>query len=109
MTTNLLANIPTPAGAGHVGEWIDLDTPTPFRFFEGSRRLVERPDRGNADVWIIGVQHADGAARDIDVVLRMPYHDESLTVVQARQLAAALLAAADEADEMNGIERSTVS
>jgi hypothetical protein len=41
-TANPYPSIPFPAGALLVDGWIDTDTPTPFWFFEGSRRIVER-------------------------------------------------------------------
>ena len=43
-TTNPRTNAPQPAGAVSIDDWLDLDTPVLFRFFEGSRRLVDRPD-----------------------------------------------------------------
>jgi hypothetical protein len=93
-TIDPYASIPFPAGAVKVDEWVDLTTQTLFRFFKGSRRLVERPDREDVDVWIVGLQYTDGTiARDIVV-----HVDESLTVAQGRGLAAALLEAADEVD-----------
>jgi hypothetical protein len=44
-TTTDLANIPLPAGAVRVHDWDDTQTPTAFRCFVGSSRIVDRPHR----------------------------------------------------------------
>jgi hypothetical protein len=98
-----------PSGAVKVEEWVDLETDTSFRFFAGSRWIVDRHDRNrDIKVQIAGVQRPDGSvARDI--VAHLPAADESLTVAHACQLAAALLNAADGAEQMDGYDQITVS
>ena len=56
-------------------------------------------------VLIDGTQRADG--RVIERLISVD--DDDLTVEQARQLAAALTAAADEVEQMNGYDRIEVT
>jgi hypothetical protein len=97
MTTNTFPNLPVPAGAAHVYDWDKGGT----RYFTGtSRRVVERGDRGRDTIVAIdGTQFSDG---QIERVISVD--GENLTVEQARRFAAALTAAADEMDEMNGYD-----
>ena len=107
-TTDNLANVPFPAGATQVHDWYDPDgrigEPAPVEFrpdvrrsFQGSSWVVERPDQDrDVHVLIDGEQLADGRVAERVITL----DDDSLTPQLARQLAAALIAAADEADQM---------
>lgn len=103
---------PIPAAAIKAWDWEPpqrTGMPDATRYFIGTARSVESGERGhrdNAEVQIEGVQHSDGR---VERAIRVSRVGDELTITQARQLAAALLAAADEADEMNGLDRSTVS
>ena len=98
-TTNPYPNIPRPAGAKLVDDWYDVDTSEPARYFRGSCWIIQRTD-GFADYFCVqvdGTQQHDGTATR-QVVL----DDIDLTADQARQLAQAVLEAADELDQWAG-------
>jgi hypothetical protein len=98
-TTETLANVPLPAGAVRVDDWYDTGTAEPGRYFVGSSWVVERNNHHNRDTDIMilvdGTQYCDGRVERIISV-----DDDDLTISQARELAAALVAAADEAEQM---------
>lgn len=110
MTTNQLANVPLPAGAVRIvgGGWEHLDiTGLPVRYFDGTPRGVELDERhDDIEVLIAGTQYADGRVQREIMLYTLDTADGQsltdligpLTLAQARQLAAALTAAADEAD-----------
>lgn len=92
MTTNTSAPapLPAPADAQHVAEWIHEQGLT-GRWFRGTTRTV-----AGARVIVNGWQQSDGAiSRCIGVTA-----DIELTPAAARKLAAALLDAADELDQL---------
>jgi hypothetical protein len=107
MTATPHRQFPDPAGATVVGDFEDLQTDTPFRYFEGARRTIGRPHRDDVEVYISGVQHRDGSITR-DVVVHELHHDHPLTVEQARQLAAALAEVVAEAEQMNGYDKGAV-
>jgi hypothetical protein len=83
--------------------------PDPTRYFIGTARSVEAGERGyrdNAEVQIEGVQHSDGR---VERAIRVGKVGGELPIAQSRQLAAALIAAADQADEMAGYDQITAS
>jgi len=100
-----LGCIPPPAGAVVVSDWYDdnepMNAPPPTvaksgvnRYFRGSSWVIERDNREtDMCLTVDGIQRHDGSA-DRYVVL----DDDAMTPGQARQLAAALLMAADEID-----------
>jgi hypothetical protein len=102
-TTTDLANVPHPAGATHVADWYDMQFGIDHvsRYFTGSSRVVERNDQArDVIVQIDGTQGADG-----DATRRILIFDGNTEVLQlsgdhARQLARALIAAADEIEQM---------
>ncbi|MGV0719007.1 hypothetical protein ABQE93_26765 [Mycolicibacterium sp. XJ662] len=114
-TTPTAANIQMPAGAVSVDSWYHPDQrigdpplnggePGSLRHFTGSSWAVEYGNGGSVSVLINGEQHADGR-----IERNIAIDDDSFSVGQARQLAAALAAAADEVEQMNnheGIEAS---
>jgi hypothetical protein len=102
-TANPLHQFPIPAGAVLVDGWNDTRTPTAFRFFEGSRRVVDRPHDTDIDVYISGSQHHDGSVSR-EIVVHELNADHPLTIKQARQLAAALTELVAEAETMAGYE-----
>ena len=110
-TTANLANVPHPAGAVQVHDWMgprigeEPDGSTDCaRYFLGGSWVVER-NSSDTDICIEvdGIQHGDGRVERVVVV-----DGDVLTVDQARQLAAALIAAADEVETMNGYDMATV-
>ena len=95
----LFAHLPAPAGALNVSAL----------FLEGMRCWsgARRDAAGGNWAGIVGAQYADGRVkREIVVHLR---NADALTPQQARELAAALIAAADEADEMASHDQITAS
>jgi hypothetical protein len=98
-TPNHLAHVPEPAGAVNVDEWTVDRSGAPTRWFWGRRRSVDVnvDNPVTVGVGIVGEQHADGASVRWIVVTA----DELLDLPAARQLARALIAAADEADQHN--------
>lgn len=87
-------DMPLPPGAMYVDDWYDIDSPEPARYFRGSSWLIKRDNR-NTDMCLLvdGSQYVDGRVNRFVVL-----DDDAMTVAQARQLAAALVAAADEID-----------
>lgn len=111
-TTNPLANIPTPAGAVRLKDWelgrTSADgTPNVYRGFTGTPRTVDCPERDrDVAVGVTGLQRMDGNIRREVCVTEID--GPPLTPATARQLGAALIAAADEAEKMAGYDEITV-
>jgi hypothetical protein len=112
-TNDSLANVPHPAGAVKVCDWDDLQAGTEHatRYFRGSSRLIERDGDIDKDITveIYGTQSVAG-----DVVRRiMAIVDDrdavDLRSSDARQLGRALIALADEAEQMNGYDKIEVT
>jgi hypothetical protein len=104
-TENPFPNVPMPPGAVQVDDWCD-STNSATRYFEGPQREVEWPpsagDRpGKAiQVFVAGIQYADGRI-DPDLVVHQLHSDYPLKDAgAARQLARAIMAAADEFDRL---------
>jgi hypothetical protein len=99
---NPFPNVPLPAGAHLVEDWVDVGTDSPSRYFEGLHRVVERgaPDPGEPiHVYIAGAQTPDGRLEPIEIVVHQLHADEPImSAATARQLARALIAAADGFD-----------
>jgi hypothetical protein len=55
-----------------------------------------------------GIQHADGRV-ERQIAVSPLHEDHPLTIEQARQFARALIAAADEIDQMSEYDKLTVS
>ncbi len=105
--TNPYPHLPFPAGAIKA-RWEDPGTPNAYRYFEGRRWVVDRrDDRASSEeieVYVAGTQAPDvTVARE--VVVHELHADDAITPTQARQLARALIAAADEVDELTGLTR----
>jgi hypothetical protein len=106
-TTDPHTELPLPAGAVEVYDWDDFQTPTPFRYFVGSSRVVDRPGHGeDIEIRIDGTQHHDGSVTR-DIVVHQLHADEPITIKQARRLAAALTELVDEAETMAGYDEIT--
>lgn len=95
-------HIPTPVGVRHVGHWEDDGTGRWSRGFDSCKEWVIRipgamKGSDRADVDIAGSQYEDGTITWQIYV----YADSAVyNADQARQLAAALLEAADELDQL---------
>jgi hypothetical protein len=89
--------IPLPAGVVLVDDW-QADDPQPYRVVMGADRGIDGHD---LRVRPSAIQFADGRIDDGHIE-RLAIHvddcDRTLTAAQARELAAVLLAAADEVD-----------
>jgi hypothetical protein len=98
--TNPFPQVPYPGGAVKADPWEDLSS-SPFRYFEGSRWVVDRredlPSSRDIDVYIAGIQAPDGTI-EREVVVNQCHADDPMTPRQARQLARALIAAVAEVD-----------
>ncbi|MCV7219854.1 hypothetical protein [Mycolicibacterium elephantis] len=103
-TTSTAHGLPFPAGAVRVEPWYHPDKPFggesngepgSRRFFVGREWTVQRDDEGDVRVSVDGEQTAEGTVERFIVVDGDPF-----TPGQARDLADALRAAADEADLM---------
>jgi hypothetical protein len=97
MTTT--PNLPVPPGAT-ADDWSDLTDS-----IDGgvARALTwSRHDTNKIGVAVDGWQHADGT---IDRAVSQYDADKELTAADARQLAAALLDAADDVEKMNGYDQ----
>jgi hypothetical protein len=90
-----------PAGATYVADWYDMQFGIDHvrRYFSGSSRVVER-DGNDMSVEIYGTQGPDGDVTRHIMVVDGNTEAVELTSTHARQLGRALLAAADEADQM---------
>ena len=98
MTTTTPQDVPIPAGSVLVHDWDDRDTTTPTRYFVGSSWEIKRADR-SMRVLIDGTRHASGHVERV-----ISLDDDNLTLEQARQLAAALSNAVDDAELMGSYD-----
>jgi hypothetical protein len=104
-TANPYPNVPFPAGAVEVYDWDEYDIDHTGRYFRGFTRVVERDTDNDISVLVDGTQRTDGrSVRVITVVDGDTEAIPSLTPGLARQIAAALVAAADEVESSIEIE-----
>ncbi|MGV0684357.1 hypothetical protein [Mycolicibacterium thermoresistibile] len=83
-----------PDGAVAVYDWEDIDRPDPRRYFRGKSWEIPYSNKGETIlVQVDGIQRGDGTVERV-IVLE---HNE-LTAAEAREVAAALNAAADEVE-----------
>ncbi|MEZ0363392.1 hypothetical protein ACAG26_06760 [Mycobacterium sp. pUA109] len=98
MTTPTIPNVPLPPGAVHADDWQPYEPP--YRIVTGPTRVI-----GSYGVWAAAAQFADGSIDDGSQVEHPTVHvtltggRDDLTTAEARQLARALIAAADQFDE----------
>ncbi len=102
----MIGDVAEPAGADVVYGWHDADTASAARYFEGAHRAIERRTDRNQDddieVYVAGLQRPDGVV-EREIVVHQLHADYPITAGQARQLARALMAAADELDRMTEV------
>lgn len=100
-TANPHRDVPPPAGAVKVDdEWQQIG-PDTYRYFEGLSWVVEADgEQAPVGVLIAGLQYGDGSV-ERQIALWRDFHvANAVTSRQARHLARALIAAADQLDEL---------
>lgn len=95
--TNPYPNLSAPAGAVFVSEWEDITTDDPYRFVQGPRAIIDTDRSGDVVVWWGGLQRPDGTVT-YEVCVSQLHPDKPLTVAEARQVARAVMNAADAAE-----------
>jgi len=105
VTTTNYADIPAPADATKVTEWDRIFAVNVLhRFFYGTQR------GGRVRVGINGYQNPDGSVRERWITVTVvPDLSNGLDAGAARDLARALIAAADELDELGAGKGGTGS
>jgi hypothetical protein len=95
----IMGNVAAPVGALTVDEWSDGLTPHAYRTFCGSTREVPVRYIGNevVQVTVQGTQKADGSVDEHGIRIDGGPYD-LISADEARGIAAALIAAADEVD-----------
>jgi hypothetical protein len=93
-TTHCSPSVPLPSGVAAAGSW-QLNDPLPYRVVLGEDRGITDH---NVVVHTVAVQFADGRIEDGRIKAATVYSGRGLTSAQARELAAALLEAADQLD-----------
>ena len=97
----MFADLAPPADAvGDIDDWMDADD------WVYARMFTSWADPGG-EVSILGIQFSDGRPVERDII--NTGGDGPMTGEQARQLAAALIAAADEAERMERYDGITIS
>ena len=85
-----------PTGAAVFQDWDDLTTDDPYRYFHGPRAIIPTPTVDVA-VWWGGIQRPDGSI-EREVCVSELHPDKSLPVGEARQIARAMMSAADSVE-----------
>ena len=91
-------DVPLPTGVASAGGWQPND-PLPYRVVLGEDRGVTDH---NVVVHTVAIQFADGRIADARIKAATVYSGRGLSSTQARELAAALLEAADQLDGWTG-------
>ena len=111
INTDNPANVPLPAGCVRVYDWDPPEVtgyPTASRYFVGTSRVVEvEQHEEDITVTVDGMQWSDGRV-ERSILVDQTHPDDPLTPQQARELAAALVGAADEFEQMAGYDRIEV-
>jgi hypothetical protein len=104
-TENPFPNVPMPPGAVQVDDWCD-STDSATRYFEGRTIEVDWPPSSRChpgkaiQVFVAGIQYADGRIDPKFVVHQLHSNYLLKDAGAARQLARAIMAAADEFDRL---------
>jgi hypothetical protein len=108
----ILAVPPLPAGAVKVFDWEHPNftgLPEPVRYFDGTRRVVERGGRRNdIEIVVEGTQYWDGRVERA-IRVRDVHGDHELTIERARELSSKLDDAVEEAWQMANYDAPTPS
>ena len=91
-------DVPLPTGVAAAGGW-QPDGPLPYRVVLGEDHGVTDH---NVVVHTVAIQFADGRIADARIKAATVYSGRGLSSTQARELAAALLEAADQLDGWTG-------
>jgi hypothetical protein len=90
-----------PAGFSADDDWVTRDEPRPWRLIWGPEHVI---DADAVEVRLSGMQYADGTiGTDVDdgpAIHVNVCRDWGISVKHAREVAAAILAAADEAERL---------
>lgn len=105
MTTTSPHDLFVPPGFS-ADDWQD-DVPLPNRILLGEIRAIDGIEVDLVSVQVTAIQYSDGRIDDGSV--HEPPHvylrDDALSTAPARKLAPALIAAADEVEQMNGYDK----
>jgi hypothetical protein len=102
-TATPVSDVPAPDGAVTVGDWQNVDTPAAERYCEGKNWTIGADGNHSAISVVIGmVQTASGTVKREIALERDFRQDDAFNGRQARQLARALIVAADELDRLDG-------
>ena len=71
------------------------------RYFATPSTVIECSQVNTVEVFAAGWQLANGAVNGLEVVVTELHHDHPITAAQARQIASALIAAADAAENLS--------
>jgi hypothetical protein len=84
-------------------EWQDPGTPTAFRYFEGSRWVVDRPTTSLPlrTSWCASAARRTYGAVEREIVVDELHPDDAITAWQARRFVRALMALIDKIDVLN--------
>ncbi|BCI89368.1 hypothetical protein PJK45_20610 [Mycobacterium kansasii] len=97
--TTTTPDVPLPPGAVFANLWEDATTDRPYRRITSEVRSIE--GNTNVLVWVEAIQYGDGSLDQSAIdrpSVQIEANQEALSSRQARELAAALLTAADELD-----------
>jgi hypothetical protein len=96
--TTTIPDVPVPPGA-RPDDWQD-DSPLPYRVLLGDVRSIDGLHVDVANVQVTAIQFSDGRVDDGSVhePPHVYFRDDALSTAQARELAAALIEAADTVD-----------
>jgi hypothetical protein len=108
---DVYGTVPWPTGAVKVRDWHDVGTSAAGRAFDGLSWVIEGDGWHKDDirVRIQGIQSPTGDVRERVISAGEVHPDTPITAAQARQLAQALIAAADEYDRVSDIEGTVES
>jgi hypothetical protein len=97
----MIGPVPLPGGTESSNPWEEHD-PSPYRVIWGRRRAVHSRDDDEVIIQTSAIQFSDGGVDDGTVAESPAVHINNcaLTSWQARELAAALIEGADEADRL---------
>jgi hypothetical protein len=108
-TTTDLNRVPKPPGATFITEWTDRQCELPYRLFRVSARTIDASVGGwpwseDVSVNVGGIQYADAGLR-FEITVHQLHGDVPIGPAQACQLARALIAAAEEINDLSGVGR----
>jgi hypothetical protein len=97
-TPSFNPDVPIPAGFSADGDWADTQTPRPWRTIWGAERKID-----DAHIRLSALQYVDGVIdtdSDGPAIHVHVMREWGISTTHAREVAAAILVAADEADRL---------